>query len=375
MFVRRLRIKIAGPDQPVRDLSGGNQQKVLLARMLCLHPRVLLLDEPTRGIDVGAKAEIQALVDELAAAGLGVVLISSDLEEVVEGATRVLVLRDGAVVGVLTGDEIGEHQIMTAIAGRRPRRPARPPMPRAARSAAVLRRISDHGVYVAIVALLGYNLLFTANFATVANLRLQLVQVVPIAIVALGMALVVATEGIDLSVGSVMALSAAVLPLYLGYGPWPAIADRAGGRRARRASSTARRWPSSASSRSSPRSRCWWPGGRWRWCWPTGGWSRSSIPRSGWIGNGSAAGVPVTLLVTAALAVVVAVLVRRAALRPPGGRDRRQPDRGHHGRAARSAAPCWPSTCSPGCSRRWPAWSTPPGWAPATRRSSGCSSS
>src|SRR5690349_23257875 len=96
------------------------------------------------------------------------------------------------------------------------------PRHRRARSAA-LRRIADHGVYAAIAVLLGYNLLFTANFATVANLRLQLVQVVPIAIVALGMALVVATRGIDLSVGSVMALSAAVLPLYLGYGPWPAI--------------------------------------------------------------------------------------------------------------------------------------------------------
>ena len=84
-----------------RELSGGNQQKVLLARMLCLHPKVLLLDEPTRGIDVGAKAEIQALIDELAEQGLGVVLISSELEEVVEGADRVLVLRDGAVVGKL----------------------------------------------------------------------------------------------------------------------------------------------------------------------------------------------------------------------------------------------------------------------------------
>jgi len=116
VFVRRLRIKIAGPDQPVRDLSGGNQQKVLLARMLCLEPRVLLLDEPTRGIDVGAKAEIQSLIDELASHGLGVVLISSELEEIVEGADRVLVLRDGAVVGVLTGDAISETQIMTTIA-------------------------------------------------------------------------------------------------------------------------------------------------------------------------------------------------------------------------------------------------------------------
>ena len=87
-----------------------------------------------------------------------------------------------------------------------------------------LRRLRDHGVYVALGVLVLFNLAFTPHFATLANLRLQLVQVVPIAIVALGMALVVATEGIDLSVGSVMALAAAVIPLYLGYGPWPAIA-------------------------------------------------------------------------------------------------------------------------------------------------------
>jgi galactofuranose transport system permease protein len=87
-----------------------------------------------------------------------------------------------------------------------------------------LRRLRDHGVYLALGVLVLVNLAFTPHFATLANLRLQLVQVVPIAIVALGMALVVATEGIDLSVGSVMALAAAVIPLYLGYGPWPAIA-------------------------------------------------------------------------------------------------------------------------------------------------------
>jgi ribose transport system permease protein len=84
-------------------------------------------------------------------------------------------------------------------------------------------RLRDNGVYLALLLLLVFNVAITPNFATVANLRLQLVQVVPIAIVALGMALVVATEGIDLSVGSVMALAAAVIPLYLGYGPWPAI--------------------------------------------------------------------------------------------------------------------------------------------------------
>jgi galactofuranose transport system ATP-binding protein len=115
-FVRRLRIKMSSPDQKVRELSGGNQQKVLLARMLCLSPKVLILDEPTRGIDVGAKAEIQALIDELAGLGLGVLLISSELEEIVEGADRVLVMRDGAVVGTLRGDEVSEDHIMHAIA-------------------------------------------------------------------------------------------------------------------------------------------------------------------------------------------------------------------------------------------------------------------
>ena len=115
-LIARLRIKVSDPDQRVSELSGGNQQKVLLARMLCLRPAALILDEPTRGIDVGAKAEIQALVSELAAEGLGVLLISSELEEVVEGADVVLVLKDGAVVGSLNGDEITEENIMTIIA-------------------------------------------------------------------------------------------------------------------------------------------------------------------------------------------------------------------------------------------------------------------
>jgi ribose transport system ATP-binding protein len=115
-FVQRLRIKTSGPDQKVSDLSGGNQQKVLLARWLCLDPEVLLLDEPTRGIDVGAKAEVQGLIDELAGDGLGVLLISSDPEELIEGSDRVVVLKDGAVVGELTGDQVSEDGLLTALA-------------------------------------------------------------------------------------------------------------------------------------------------------------------------------------------------------------------------------------------------------------------
>ncbi|MEV4568870.1 sugar ABC transporter ATP-binding protein [Nonomuraea sp. NPDC049419] len=116
IFMRRLRIKAASQHQLVSELSGGNQQKVLLARWLAVRPKVLLLDEPTRGIDVGAKAEVQALIDELAQEGLGVLLISSDLEELVEGADRILVLREGTVVGELSGDEVTEERIMATIA-------------------------------------------------------------------------------------------------------------------------------------------------------------------------------------------------------------------------------------------------------------------
>jgi galactofuranose transport system ATP-binding protein len=90
---------------------------VLLARLMCLNPKILLLDEPTRGIDVGAKAEVQTLIAELAEKGLGVVLISSELEEVVEGSDSVVVLRDGAQLAALFGDDITEENIMDTIAG------------------------------------------------------------------------------------------------------------------------------------------------------------------------------------------------------------------------------------------------------------------
>jgi ribose transport system ATP-binding protein len=115
-FIERLGIKTTGPDQKIRDLSGGNQQKVLLARWLCLHPKLLILDEPTRGIDVGAKAQIQHLIEELAAGGLGVLMISSEIEELTEGSDRVVVLRDGRTVAELPREAIDQDTIMTAMA-------------------------------------------------------------------------------------------------------------------------------------------------------------------------------------------------------------------------------------------------------------------
>ncbi|HVG39397.1 MAG TPA: sugar ABC transporter ATP-binding protein [Pyrinomonadaceae bacterium] len=118
-FIERLKIKTAGPEQKIRELSGGNQQKVLLARWLCRRPIFLLLDEPTRGIDIGAKGEIQSLVAELAAEGLGVLLISSELEELVEGCARVLVMREGRCVAEQRGDEISTDAIIHAMANEK----------------------------------------------------------------------------------------------------------------------------------------------------------------------------------------------------------------------------------------------------------------
>ncbi|MFC5598686.1 sugar ABC transporter ATP-binding protein [Deinococcus cellulosilyticus] len=116
-FISRLGIKCSSPEQPIRELSGGNQQKVLLARWLCMNPDLLILDEPTRGIDVGAKAEIQQLISELAEDGLGVLMISSELEELTEGCHRVVVLREGETAAELEGRSLSEQQIMHAMAG------------------------------------------------------------------------------------------------------------------------------------------------------------------------------------------------------------------------------------------------------------------
>jgi galactofuranose transport system ATP-binding protein len=115
-FMKRLAIKASSAEQKIRELSGGNQQKVLLARWLCTNPKLLILDEPTRGVDVGAKAEIQALIRELADQGLGVLMISSELEEITEGADRVFVLSDGRTVADLSHAEASAGAIIAAMA-------------------------------------------------------------------------------------------------------------------------------------------------------------------------------------------------------------------------------------------------------------------
>jgi len=115
-FIKLLGIVTTGPEQTAGTLSGGNQQKVILARWLATDPRLLILDEPTRGIDVGAKAEIERLVEQLSRDGVAVVFISSELEEVVRRSHRVAVLRDRRKIAELTGEDIAEHAIMHTIA-------------------------------------------------------------------------------------------------------------------------------------------------------------------------------------------------------------------------------------------------------------------
>ncbi len=115
-FVKLLSIKTSDVEQPISQLSGGNQQKVLLARWLCLEPRLLLLDEPTRGIDVGAKAEIHQLIETLADEGMSVLMITSEIEEIVEGSNRVTVLRDGRTVAEYDRAHIAQDTIISAMA-------------------------------------------------------------------------------------------------------------------------------------------------------------------------------------------------------------------------------------------------------------------
>ncbi len=115
-FIATLKIKTPGPEQLIKNLSGGNQQKVLLARWLATEPRLFILDEPTRGIDVGAKAEIEKLIGSLRERGLAVLFISSELEEVVRDSQRVVILRDRKKVGELAAGQISEHAVMGMIA-------------------------------------------------------------------------------------------------------------------------------------------------------------------------------------------------------------------------------------------------------------------
>ena len=111
-YIQLINVKTPSRNQKVGNLSGGNQQKVVIGKWLNADPEILIMDEPTRGIDVGAKWEIYGIINELAAQGKAVILISSELPEVLGMSDRVLVVKDDAIVAELTGDEINAVEVM-----------------------------------------------------------------------------------------------------------------------------------------------------------------------------------------------------------------------------------------------------------------------
>jgi ribose transport system ATP-binding protein len=119
-----LEIKTTGPEQPVSTLSGGNQQKFVLAKWLCAAPKLIILDEPTRGIDVGSKSAIHELIAGLAEKGLAVIVISSEMPEVLGVSHRVLAMAEGRMVGAFTGADLSEETLINAVSRPAPARAA-----------------------------------------------------------------------------------------------------------------------------------------------------------------------------------------------------------------------------------------------------------
>jgi inositol transport system ATP-binding protein len=122
-----LRIKMSSPAVAVGTLSGGNQQKVLLARCMALQPKVLIVDEPTRGIDIGAKAEVHQLLGDMAQSGIALIVISSEMPEVLALSDRIVVFREGCISGLLDGRDATENNLMELMAissGAQPERSA-----------------------------------------------------------------------------------------------------------------------------------------------------------------------------------------------------------------------------------------------------------
>jgi ABC-type sugar transport system ATPase subunit/ribose/xylose/arabinose/galactoside ABC-type transport system permease subunit len=214
-------VRAARPSAPIASLSGGNQQKALLARCLFASPRVLLLDEPTRGIDLAAKAEIYGELRRLAAKGYGIVLCSSEMSEILTQCHRIVVFREGRVTARLRRDEATEERVLAAAAGSgseagQPRDPgaaqaAPPPSGAPSWWRAALGRYAGA---LGLALVLFFAVLFSPIrggrlvFLDLGNLTDILRQVAEKGILAVGMTAVVISGGIDLSVGSILAFAA-----------------------------------------------------------------------------------------------------------------------------------------------------------------------
>mgnify|MGYP003293819498 CR=1 FL=1 len=115
--IEEFRIRCFGPDHECHNLSGGNQQKVVLAKWIYTDPKILILDEPTRGVDIGAKKEIYSVINDLAAKGVAVILVSSELPEVLGMSDRIAVVHEGRITGTLSAEEADQAKVMTLATG------------------------------------------------------------------------------------------------------------------------------------------------------------------------------------------------------------------------------------------------------------------
>lgn len=115
--IEEFRIKCFGPDHECNNLSGGNQQKVVLAKWIYTDPKILILDEPTRGVDIGAKKEIYSVINDLAAKGVAVIMVSSELPEVLGMSDRIMVVHEGKVTGIVEASEVDQAKVMTLATG------------------------------------------------------------------------------------------------------------------------------------------------------------------------------------------------------------------------------------------------------------------
>lgn len=206
-YCEELDIRATSLEQVTATLSGGNQQKVSLARRLAAEPRVLVLEEPTQGVDVGARAEIHRLLRELAAQGLAIVMVSSDMDEVLALSDRVAVMHRGKVAGILEGGEATKEHVLELAFGEGVESAASDQ--RVERAPSVWRRLlgrRELGLALVVIVAMVALALTTENFRTVDNFRDMALNSAYILVAALGMTMIILTSGIDISIGSMLAL-------------------------------------------------------------------------------------------------------------------------------------------------------------------------
>jgi ABC-type sugar transport system ATPase subunit/ribose/xylose/arabinose/galactoside ABC-type transport system permease subunit len=216
-----LLIRTARTSLPAEALSGGNQQKIALGKWLATNPRLLILDEPTRGVDIAAKAEIHRHIREIVGHGVAVLLISSELPEILTLSDRILVMRQGSISAEFSHEQATEQKILSASLPKADHDPDKQAVGvvNGVKALSVFRR-REAWIAVLIAFTVGYVGLHKPSFLDLGNLIDVAAEASPIAILACAMTLVIVTGEIDISIGSIIGLSGAILGIAC-YGPEP----------------------------------------------------------------------------------------------------------------------------------------------------------